>query len=159
MSAAWQPAHQPTAALVAAKLPFDRLPIRVPLVPDTPVDDAHQMRIPRTAAAGLVRRDENLRALQRRQSDVFDDVAVITNQHTDSKSVREVEDREFGAAVNRQVLERVQLAMPARNAIGQPESNSRPHRKWSPGNGRSRRLRCGTTAPNAPPVRWPPGNR
>src|SRR6185436_17872267 len=76
------------------------------------------MRVLRPAAAGLMRRNENLRALQRREPDVFDDIAIIANQHTGAKSLREIEDGEFGAAAHREVFERMQLAMPLRAAVG-----------------------------------------
>ena len=45
MGAAWQPAHQPAAAFVPAKLRLDRLRVLVPVVPKGWVDQPHQMGI------------------------------------------------------------------------------------------------------------------
>src|SRR5262245_32914993 len=77
------------------------------------------MRVFGATAAGLMRRNENLRALQCREPDIFDQVAVVANQHTDAKAVWEVKHGELRPAANRPMLERMQLAMPLCAAIGQ----------------------------------------
>ena len=82
------------------------------------------MRIPRPAAAGLVRRDENLRTPQCRETDVLDEVAVVANQNADAKSIRDIEHREQGAAANRQMLKRVQFAMPLRVTVSRRDNRA-----------------------------------
>jgi len=57
-----QPAQQPPASLVAAKLVLDRGRIMVAIVPMPAVDQAHQLRIFAADGTRLVRHQQNLGA-------------------------------------------------------------------------------------------------
>ena len=111
MRSARQPAHQPAPPFVAPEFPFDRFRIRAAIFPQPAVDQTHEMRILRAAPAGLMRRDENLRATQRCQADILDKVAIITNQHPRPKPLRKVEHSVIRAVENRLVFKRMQFAM------------------------------------------------
>ena len=62
--------------------------IAVAIIPKPAVNQPHEMRIFAAHGAGLVRREQNLGAAQRRDADVLDEVAVVTNQHADAKTLR-----------------------------------------------------------------------
>ena len=56
------------------------------------IDHAHQMWILGAAAAGLVWGNENLGATEGGQAHVLNDVAIVTNQHSDAKPLRNIEN-------------------------------------------------------------------
>src|SRR5205085_1956945 len=83
MGATGQPAHEPAAAFVAAKFAFDSGGIGVAIIPNLAVNNPHQVRVFAAHGAGLVGRDQNVGSAQGSDTDVFNKIAVIANQHAD----------------------------------------------------------------------------
>src|SRR6185503_15158821 len=87
VGAAGEPAHEPAATLVAAELPLDGVRVGGAVVPKRAIDYAHQVGILGAAAAGLVRREQNLGAEQRGGADILDEVAVVADQDAGAPTV------------------------------------------------------------------------
>src|ERR1043165_6000371 len=118
MGAARQPAHEPAAPLISQDFAADRFRIALAIFPYPAIDQAHQVRIARTAATSLVRRQEHLGPQQRRNSNVLYEIYVVTDEDSGAESVRCVKDGEIAAGFDVFVLEGVKLAVAMDPAIG-----------------------------------------
>src|SRR5581483_9261728 len=75
-------------------------------------------RILSSDTAGLMRSQQHIRACQRGEADVLDDVIVVADQYPRAEPPWQIEHRVALAAADRRVLEGLQLAMTMDGAIG-----------------------------------------
>ena len=115
---AGQPTHEPSPSLFSTNFALDRRRIIVPVFPHASVDDAHQVRIPRTAAARLVRRNKDLGAAQSGDADIFDNVDVVTYEEAGAEPMRRIEDRMCVAGTDGRMLEGMKFSVGDECAIG-----------------------------------------
>jgi hypothetical protein len=89
---------------------------RARFVPHLTIDHAHQVRIVRAAAAGLMRRQQYLGAQQCGDPDVFNQVNVVA-MRTPARKPWGVSRSEFGAGRDVIILECVKFAVTPQPAI------------------------------------------
>ena len=86
-------------------------------MPQSLIDYAHAARARSPTAAGLVRRDQNFRSLQRHDPGVLKQVVVVADQYRSPIAVGQIEHRELTAAGDVFIDECVQFAVAHRPPV------------------------------------------
>ena len=86
-------------------------------MPQRLIDHAHAARARSPTAAGLVRRDQNFRSLQRHDPGVLEQVVVVANQDRSPVAIGQVEHGELAAAGDVFIDECVQFAVADRPPV------------------------------------------